>query len=98
MKGTYAADFDGKTVLCPACAGSGTERWYPDDTIPGAGELTEFCRVCGGLGRAKVEDALDFCKWPHQRDQAAAILLSLRHWYQERGLAIPAELLRHHRV
>ncbi len=49
-------DYDGETVACPECDGHGLVRWCPDDTVPGAGYLTDVCEICRGAGRitAKV--------------------------------------------
>ena len=92
----YVAEFDGVTVLCPACDGTGDVYWCPDDTIPGAGEVADFCPTCGRRMRATVEDALEFCVWSGQRERQAEILVSVRRWFQECGLAVPLGLLRRH--
>ena len=53
----WKPNYDGETVACPECDGRGFVHWCPDDTVPGAGYLTDVCELCCGAGRVTVEVA-----------------------------------------
>ena len=46
----YRPMFDGRHVTCPCCGGSGNVQECPDDSIPGAGTVTDICGLCGETG------------------------------------------------
>ena len=47
----YRPTFDGQRVTCPCCGGSGSVQECPDDSIPGAGTVTDVCVICKEAGR-----------------------------------------------
>jgi hypothetical protein len=46
MERSYQPVFDDGRVTCPSCLGTMRMRWCPNDDIPGAGSVTDFCSLC----------------------------------------------------
>ncbi len=46
MERSYRPTFEDGRVTCPSCLGTERVRWCPNDDIPGAGLVEDFCPLC----------------------------------------------------
>jgi len=98
MVDTYNPVFDGRRVTCPCCGGSGSVQECPDDSIPGAGTVTDICGLCKETGQVGPAVArrylLDISDYTGL-DKVTAVVDA---WYKarqvERDNALPADTPR----
>jgi len=94
----YRPMFDGRRVTCPCCGGSGNVQECPDDSIPGAGTVTDICGLCKEAGTVRPAVARRYLLDISDYDGLDKVTSVVDAWYAqrqaERDKALPVDTAR----